>query len=75
VHSWEISTLELLGESGFFEWSFACTWQGERYEFEGASVFGSKRVASLHPRAHGHRSALRLGRQLELSIVRKLFGG
>jgi len=39
VHSWEISTLELLGESGFFEWSFACTWQGERYEFEGASVF------------------------------------
>lgn len=38
VNSWEIRSLETTGEAGFFEWSFACTWQGERYEFEGASV-------------------------------------
>ena len=38
VLRWEIRSLEVLGEAGFFEWSFACTWQGERYEFEGASV-------------------------------------
>ena len=38
VHVWEIDSLTTTGEAGFFEWSFACTWQGERYEFEGVSV-------------------------------------
>jgi len=38
VHSWEIRSLEIAGTAGFFEWSFACSWQGKRYEFEGASV-------------------------------------
>jgi len=46
---WEIRSLEVLGEAGFFEWSFACTWQGERYEFEGASVvrFRDAKIASI----------------------------
>jgi len=35
---WEIRSLEVLGDAGFFEWSFACKWLGERYDFEGASV-------------------------------------
>ena len=39
MHSWEIRSLETDGEAGFFEWVFACSWQGEDYEFEGASVF------------------------------------
>ena len=39
MHSWEIHSLETDGEAGYFEWAFACSWQGEDYEFEGASVF------------------------------------
>jgi ketosteroid isomerase-like protein len=38
VERWEITSLEVLGEAGFFEWSFACRWQEKRYDFEGASV-------------------------------------
>ena len=38
VLAWEIRSLEVLGDSGFFEWSFACAWLGERYDFEGASI-------------------------------------
>ena len=36
--AWEIRSLEVLGDSGFFEWSFACAWLGERYDVEGASI-------------------------------------
>ncbi|MGA9760883.1 MAG: nuclear transport factor 2 family protein [Gaiellaceae bacterium] len=35
---WEIRSLELADGAAFFEWSFACRWLGERYDFEGASV-------------------------------------
>ncbi len=35
---WEIRSLEVAGDAGFFEWSFACRWLGEGYDFEGASA-------------------------------------
>jgi ketosteroid isomerase-like protein len=46
---WEIRSLEVLGESGFFEWSFACKWLGKRYDFDGASVvrFRDEKIASI----------------------------
>jgi ketosteroid isomerase-like protein len=49
VHRWEITSLELLGEAGCFEWSFACTWTGKRYDFEGASIirFEDGKIAYL----------------------------
>jgi ketosteroid isomerase-like protein len=47
VLGWEIRLLEAAGEVAFFEWSFACRWLGERYEFEGASVvrFRDEKIA------------------------------
>jgi ketosteroid isomerase-like protein len=49
VLAWEIRSLEALGEAALFEWSFACSWLGERYEFEGASVarFRGEKIASI----------------------------
>ncbi|MGC9974026.1 MAG: nuclear transport factor 2 family protein [Gaiellaceae bacterium] len=46
---WEIRSLELAGEAACFEWSFACSWQGERYELEGASVvrFNEGRISYI----------------------------
>jgi hypothetical protein len=46
---WEIRSLEALGNAGFFEWSFACKWLEERYDFEGASVvrFRDEKIASI----------------------------
>lgn len=46
---WEIRSLEVLDETGFFEWSFGCKWLGERYDFDGASVvrFRDEKIALL----------------------------
>jgi ketosteroid isomerase-like protein len=49
VLAWEIRSLEATREAAFFEWSFACQWLGESYEFEGASVvrFRDEKIASI----------------------------
>jgi hypothetical protein len=49
VLGWEIRSLEAQGEAGFFEWSFACRWLEEQYEFEGASVvrFRDEKISSI----------------------------
>jgi hypothetical protein len=46
---WEIRSLEVTGEAVFFEWSFVCSWLGERHEFEGASVvrFDESLISSI----------------------------
>ena len=49
VLAWEIRSLEATLEAAYFEWSFACKWLEEKYEFEGASVvrFRDEKIAAI----------------------------
>ena len=38
VNRWEVTSFYTADEGCFFEWIFECTYAGQRYNFEGASV-------------------------------------
>lgn len=49
VLAWEVRSLEATRAAACFEWSFACKWLEERYEFEGASIvrFRDEKIAAI----------------------------
>jgi len=38
VNRWDVTSLYITNEACFFEWSFECTYAGDRSSFEGASI-------------------------------------
>jgi hypothetical protein len=66
VLGWEIRSLEAASEAAFFEWSFACRWLGERYEFEDASGSLPRREDRRDQGVRDHGAVIRLGGKLGL---------